>query len=316
MNPSILQKLSAITEEEQEILNGRESIDRDLYMDGSRDVINGKKLLHPGQLIAVRPHTRFIAFPEHTHDYVEMVYMCQGETRHTINGKELVLKEGDLLMLGQFARQSIQAAGKDDIAINFIVRPSFFAETLPYFGDEKTPLREFIVDCLTGMRNSDSLLFRVGDVIPVQNLLENLTFTLLEPVPNKRRILQSTMGLMFSMLLNYTDRLEMDSEKQDVIIAVLRYIETHYQDGSLTEVADQLHYETSSLSKLILRMSGQNYTDLVQQKRLSQAAWLLKNTKNKVEDIAGIVGYENVSYFHRLFTAEFGCTPKKYRESQ
>ena len=109
MNDRIVQRLSAVTEEEREILEGRSHIDRSLYMDGSRDVISGEKLLEKGKSVAIRPHTRFIAFPEHTHDYVEMVYMCAGETRHIVNGKPLTLRQGELLMLGQNARQQIEA---------------------------------------------------------------------------------------------------------------------------------------------------------------------------------------------------------------
>lgn len=75
---SILERLSRVTEEEQKILRGETKIDRSLYMDGSRDVISGDKLLPPGKTIMIRPHTRFVAFPEHTHDYVDMVYMCWG----------------------------------------------------------------------------------------------------------------------------------------------------------------------------------------------------------------------------------------------
>ena len=61
MNQTIIAQLSRITEEEREILAGRRSIDRSIYMDGSRDVISGEKLLDRDKLIAVRPHTRFIA---------------------------------------------------------------------------------------------------------------------------------------------------------------------------------------------------------------------------------------------------------------
>ena len=75
MNQALLQKLSAVTEEEKRILAGETQIDRSIYMDGSRDVISGDKLLPSGRIITVRPHTRFVAFPEHSHDYVEMVYM-------------------------------------------------------------------------------------------------------------------------------------------------------------------------------------------------------------------------------------------------
>ena len=314
MNESLLEKLSPVTEEEKRILAGERQIDRSLYMDGSRDVISGDKLLPSGRVITIRPHTRFTAFPEHTHDYVEMVYMCAGETRHIVNGTELVLREGELLMLGQHARQSIAPAGVGDVAVNFIVRPAFFSGTLPFLGEEETPLRRFVVSCLTGENEAGYLLFHVSDILPIQNLIENLLYTLTEQIPNRRGILQSTMGLLFAQLLNHTDALCFETQEQNALLSVLRYIEEHYADGSLTEIAAHLHYELPSLSRLIRRGTGKNYTELLQEKRLSQAAWLLRNTERKVDEISLSVGYENISYFHRLFAARFGQSPKRYRD--
>lgn len=314
VNGGILQKLSAISSEEQAILNGQGGIDRSLYMDGSRDVISGEKLLARGKLIAIRPHTRFVSFPEHTHDYVEIVYMCQGRTAHRINGEDVLLREGELLMLGQNARQSIAAAGERDIAVNFIVRPEFFHGTLSFLGDEKTPLKSFILDCLAGGSESGYLHFRVADVLPVQNLVENLLWTLISETPNKRGIHQMTMGLLFAQLLNCTDRLVISNTEEETILRVLNYLEERYRDGSLTEIAALLHYDISTLSNLIRRRTGKTYTELLQERRLSQAAWLLKNSDKRVEDIAHSVGYENVSYFHRLFLCRSGCTPKHYRD--
>ncbi len=313
MNEEILAKLSAITPEEAEILQGQTRVDRTLYMDGSRDVITGDKLLAPGKLITIRPHTRFIAFPEHTHDYVEMVYMCRGRTTHTVNGKTLVLEKGDLLMLGQNARQSIAPAGETDLAVNFIVRPSFFDGTLPYLGQAETPLRQFILSCLGGQNEAGYLLFHVDEILPIRNLIENLLHTLLADTPNKRGILQMTMGLLFAHLLNHTEALREVSREQTVILSVLRYIEEHYRDGSLTQIADRLHYEISTLSRLVLQKTGRSYTALVQEKRLSQASWLLLNTDKRVDEIARLVGYENMSYFHRIFAARFGCSPRQLR---
>ena len=311
---NILERLSRVTEEERRILSGRDTIDRSLYMDGSRDVISGDKLLPPGKIITIRPHTRFVAFPEHSHDYVEMVYMCAGQTTHRVNGQEIVLHAGELLMLGQHARQAIEPAGEDDIAVNFIVRPGFFSGTLPFLGEEETPLRRFVVSCLTGENEAGYLLFRVSDVLPVQNLIENLLYTLLEDTPNKRGVLQMTMGLLFAQLLNHTETLQLETQEQNAVFSVLRYIEEHYRDGNLGEIAARLHYELPSLSRLIRQKTGQNYTELVQEKRLSQAAWLLRNTDRRVDEIANSVGYENLSYFHRLFNARFGQSPKKYRD--
>lgn len=314
MRQIIVQQLSEITSEEHAILNGKKTIDRDIYMDGTTDVISGEKLLKKGRLIAIRPHTRFVAFPEHTHDYVEMVYMCRGETTHIVNGSRIVLHEGELLMLGQNARQSIEPAGEQDVAVNFIVRPTFFTGTLPYLGEEETPLRRFVVSCLTGENEAGYLLFRVSDILPVQNLIENLLFTLLENTPNKRGILQMTMGLLFVQLLNHTETLTLTSGEQETIFSVLRYVEEHYRDGSLTELAAREHYAVTALSRLIRARTGKTYTELVQDKRLSQAAWLLRNTDRKVDEIAHSVGYENLSYFHRIFAARFDCSPKHFRD--
>ena len=310
----ILERLRGLTEEERGILAG-EVIDRSRYMeDGSRDVITGDKLLAPGKMITIRPHTRFVHFPEHTHDYVEMVYMCQGQTRHVVNGQEILLREGELLMMGQHARQEIYPAGEEDLAVNFIVRPEFLAGILSFLGSEPTPLRTFVLDALQGGSDLGFLYFRVAEVLPIQNLIENLLWTLITDTPNKRGIHQMTMGLLFAQLLNHTETIALAPEEQGTMLTVLRYIEEHYRDGSLTEVAKELHYEITGLSRLIKMRTGKTYTELLQEKRLSQAAWLLANTDRKVEEIAFLVGYENVSYFYRLFAREYGKSPKKYRD--
>lgn len=313
MDARILDRLSAITEEEQELLDGRQGIDRRRYMD-SGETVSGSKLLPAGKQLAVRPHTRFVHFPEHTHDYVEMVYMCQGSTRHIINGAEVVLRTGELLILGQNARQEIYPAGAADVGVNFIVRPEFFSGTLVFLGSEETPLREFIVKCLCGENPSGYLHFRVADVKPVQNLVENLLWTLISDTPNRRSINQLTMGLLFVQLLNHTDRLSIGDRERETVVRVLGYIEENYATGSLHDVAAILHYDPAWLSREIKRRTGKNYTELLQEKRLSQAAWLLRNTAQRVSDIAVSVGYENVSYFHRIFAARFGQPPKAYRD--
>lgn len=315
MDERIMARLGVITQEEEQLLGGRGGIDRTLYMnDADADVISGKKLLAQGKLIAVRPHTRFVHFPPHTHDYVEIVYMCRGQTRHIVNDTPIVLREGELLMMGQNTRQEILPAGERDIAVNFIVRPEFFSGTLDFLGSEDTPLREFIVACLCGSDAPSYLHFKVADIKPVQNLVENLLWTLISDTPNRRSINQLTMGLLFVQLLNHTDKLTVGSAQQDMIVYVLRYIEEHYADGSLSQVAQELHYDLAWLSREIKRRTGKNYTELVQEKRLSQAAWLLRNTRQRVADIAVSVGYENLSYFHRIFAQRFGVSPKHYRD--
>ena len=309
----IIKQLHTITEEEQAILDGRTTIDRGLYMTGNRDVINSQKLLSDGKLISLRTHTRFIHFPEHTHDYVEVVYMCSGSTTHIVNGKPNRLNQGELLFLGQSARQEICRAEENDIAVNLVVLPEFFKEALSTIGEEATPLRRFLLDCLFGQNTGPGyLLFQVADDVPIQNLVENLIHSLVYDTPNRRKVSQMTMTLLFLQLLGHTDKLAWDSQ-EETILQVLRYVDGHYVDGSLQEAAGMLHCDISSLSREIRRKTGKTYTELVQEKRLNQAAFLLRTTERKVEDIALAVGYENISYFHRIFRREYGLSPRQFR---
>ncbi len=313
MNQQILQHFLEITEEEKQFLSGDRQINRTLYMDGSRDVISGSKLLEKGKQITIRPHTRFVHFPEHTHDYVEIVYMCQGETTHFVNGAQIVLKQGELLMLGQHARQEIRPAGEKDIAVNFIVRPAFLQGILSFLGNEETPLRRFVLSCLSGNTETGYLYFRVAEILPVQNLIENLLWTMIHDHANRRGIYQMTLGLLMAELLEHTDSLRLSSPEEETIVQALRYIEEHYREGSLTELSQLTHYDFTALSRLIKNKTGKTYTDLIQEKRLSQAAWFLTNTGKRVDEIARLAGYENISYFHRLFVSRFGVSPRQYR---
>lgn len=312
VDQSILSRLSPVTQEERAVLNGQTSVNRELYSFKDDHVVNSRKLLSEGRWIAIRPHTRFVYFPRHTHDYIEVVYMCRGSTTHIVDGATLCLREGELLFLSQKATQEILPAGENDLAVNFIVLPQFFDQPLSMLGTEETPLKSFLLSCLRG-EGSSYLHFRVSDVLPVQNLVENLLFTLIEDAPNRRQIRQTTMGLLLLELMLHTDKLS--GSTLSPVFAVMDYIENHYRDGSLTALSEELHYDFAWLSREIRRKTGKTYTALVQEKRMAQAAYYLRHTGLRVEEIARAVGYENISYFHRLFAQCYGCSPKKFRDA-
>lgn len=317
MNSLLLNELKKTTSEEQELLSGRSGIDRSIYMQDNSAEVDKALLLEKGKLITLRPHTRFTYFPKHTHNYVEMVYMCQGKTTHIINGSEVNLNAGELLILSQNATQEIQPAGEDDIAVNFIIWPQFFDTAISMIGETENPIHDFLVGCLRGNRAGTGYLhFEVADILPIQNLIENLIWTLVNHQANKRSINQLTMGLLFLQLVNHTEILRTDPNfsEQQLILRILRYIEEHYHDGELQDIARELHYDACWLSREIKKQSGKTFTELMQNKRMNQAAFLLRTTSMKVIDIGESVGYENLSYFHRIFHKRYGMSPHKYRQ--
>jgi YesN/AraC family two-component response regulator len=179
-------------------------------------------------------------------------------------------------------------------------------------------LKEFIVDTLRQDTGKASYLhFKVADILPIQNLIENMIWSLVNKQPNNHKINQTTMGLLFLQLLNYTDKIEQaDNDTYDnyITLSVLRYIEENYREASLTKLAEDLNQSVYSLSKLIKRNTGHTYKELLQMKRFNKAVELLNNTKLTVADIIAVVGYDNTSYFHRIFKEKYHMTPKQYRD--
>jgi len=312
--PDILDKLRPLTEEEMQCRENNNQVDWFTYNAALVHQVCAARLLEPGKLISARPHTRFAYFPPHTHDYNELIYMCSGSTVHYINGERISLETGELLLLGPHTTQEIEPAGEDDIAVNFIIRPEFFERSLAMLGSENTPLRQFILDglCL-GRGASEYFYFKVANVLPIQNLVENMLWTLVFDVPNKRQVNQTTLGLLFLHLLNFTDRISFRNDEQKDMVQLYRYIEENFLTASLSEAADLLGYDIYHLSRQIRKKTGRTFLDIVQEKRMLQAAFLLKNTALRVGEVSVAVGYENTSHFHRLFKAYFQCAPKQYR---
>lgn len=317
MNAEIVKQLSVVTDEEQRILDGQKNINKMIYTRKKELVVDSKHFLQKGKLIQVRTHTRFVHFPKHRHNYVEVIYMCKGSTTHIISGNEVVLEEGDLLFLNQNATQEILPAGKDDIAINFIIQPQFFDRTFEMIGADDNLLRDFLVGslCEDGRRTS-YLYFHVADVLPIQNLIENMIWSLLNNQINKRSCNQLTMGLLFLHLLNHIEKMETDGKAyhQEFEVTVLNYVETKYKDGSLAELAELMGYSVYWLSHEIKKRTGKTYKELVQTKRMNQATYMLTNSRVSVAEIIRMVGYDNTSYFHRKFKERYGVSPKEFRE--
>lgn len=316
MHQELLKAMSVITEEEQRILDGRNDIDQHLYTEKKELIVDSEKLIQKGKLIQVRPHTRFVHFPKHRHNYVEVIYMCQGTTTHIVDGNEVVLEEGDLLFLNQNAQQEILPAGEQDIAVNFIILPEFFNTAFSMMGAEENSLKEFLVGTLCGKNDRTSYLyFHVSDILPIQNLVENMVWTIYYDMGNKRSCNQITMGLLLLQLLNHMDKMETGSMRFDTELTgnVLNYIEGHYKNGSLSELALMMNYDVYWLSREIKKRTGKTYKELLQTKRMNQAVYLLTSSTLPVADIIESVGYDNTSYFYRKFKEKYGISPKDYR---
>ena len=278
--------------------------------------VSGARFWLQGRRVAMLVQTPDRLVPHHTRDYAELICQCADRGEFRINDQSVYLAEGEILLLGQNTLLEIGPQRPESVAVRFLIKPELLGDILRFLGSEETPLREFVLRCMGQETPYGHLHFRVGGVKQVENLVENLILHFLENSDSRRAVPMFTVGLLFVHLLEQTDRLVISIREQQAVLHVLQYIETNYARSSLNQVAQAVHCDVAWLSREIRRRTGRTFTELVQERRLTQAAWLLKNTRQKVSDIALSVGYENISYFHRIFARRFGLSPKKYRDSE
>lgn len=78
MNQELLDKLKVISPEEEQILAGETEVQKSIYTAADDFIVDGSQMLDAGKLIDIRPHTRFVHFPRHKHNYIEII-TCAAE---------------------------------------------------------------------------------------------------------------------------------------------------------------------------------------------------------------------------------------------
>lgn len=323
MREELLAYLRTVTPEEQAVLDSRGGIRQELYTSRQEFVVDSRRLLEKGRLIELRPHTRFAHFPRHRHNYVELVYQCAGSATHILDcagqRETIILRAGDLLFLNQNASHEILPTGAQDLAVNFIILPQFFSRPISMIERENV-LRDFLVATLSGaVDGSGWLHIRAEGLVPVENQLESMIWTLMDGRSGMNTIIETSMGLLFmdlSMYADVADRNGSGGGGQSLVFAALKYIEDRYADGTLAQLAQQLGRPEYYVSRLLKKYTGSNFKELLQQRKLQQAAYLLSHTPLPVETVLEYIGYDNSSYFYRRFRARYGCSPKEYRSRE
>jgi 2-isopropylmalate synthase len=104
------------------------------------------------------------------------------------------------------------------------------------------------------------------------------------------------------------------AEKDDRLIAMLNYIQAHYQTVTLEDMANEFHLSTPYVSKFIREKSGKTFGEQVTQVRMKKAKTLLRNGNMTIENISYSIGYPNAEHFSRVFKKVFDVSPAQYRK--
>lgn len=99
---------------------------------------------------------------------------------------------------------------------------------------------------------------------------------------------------------------------EDIFGRLQKYISEHYMDKlTLTQISQEIHSNGSYLSRLYKLKTGQNLFDVINRMKLEKAKEYMSRGK-KIYEVAQMVGFDDVSYFSRVFRKQEGCSPREY----
>jgi two-component system response regulator YesN len=131
-------------------------------------------------------------------------------------------------------------------------------------------------------------------------------------------VLADLMKFLESFLLEVTDLIRASGQDNGSIVIrkMKQYIADHYTDEiSLNTLADYLYLNPSYLSRLIRRVTGQTFSDVLWSYRIDRAKIKLLASDVKMSEVAYSTGFKDAAHFSHLFKKTVGVSPKEYRMS-
>ena len=102
----------------------------------------------------------------------------------------------------------------------------------------------------------------------------------------------------------------------NVVYKVMEYIRNHYDEKiTLDDIAQYVYLSRAYLSSVFAEETGQSLFSYINYYRVEKSKMLLRDMSVRVVDVAGLCGYDDQSYFTKVFRKQTGMSPKKYRDS-
>lgn len=102
----------------------------------------------------------------------------------------------------------------------------------------------------------------------------------------------------------------------DTIYRIMDFVKSNYgQKITLEDVAAHVYRSPSHISGVFRRETGQTISAYITYIRIEKSKLLLRQTAASILEVAQICGFEDQSYFTRVFKKEVGVSPRSYREN-
>lgn len=290
--------------------------------------IDASETLHAAMYPSPAPFTYHLHYHAglktqlHTHDYIELAYVVEGEFRQKILGKDIVFSRGDLCLIDKNCLHQDYLLNESAVILFLGIANDMFSEIM----DENITTQKissFLQSALLKQKDLQQYIhFKpAGDADRELNLcLYQLLQELIEGEAGTHYIRKGLLLRIFRILsTRYEFALSKEQRKTMqwiVFEEISEYIEKNYKTITTRELSEVFHFQEDYFNRLIKSRTGLTYSAYVQQIRLGKAEHLLQTTNKSVGEIAELAGYHNRGFFYKLFRQKYGLSPAEFRKKK
>ena len=263
---------------------------------------------------------------EHDHEFVELVYVVRGGGRHLFEGEEYDIRAGDVFIInpGESHAYAVRPGEKMEI-FNCLFLPSLLPDSLLRGLGVTTEMDYFYVHPFlqSEQRFNHRLNLQGEDAERALGLLEGMLAEFAAGATGYAAVIRLMLLELLLLLSRYYKQNSAarggmpsvrEQERTMTARRVYGYMERHFDKKlSVESLAELFNVSARHLNRIMKNHYGKSVVDVLHEIRIGRAKRLLLETDEKVIAIAMAVGYDDPSFFTRLFQRHVGCSPGKFR---
>lgn len=262
----------------------------------------------------------FTRVPLHWHDEMEFVYIKKGHGLVSVDFVSYEVKEGDIVIICPGQLHTIEQWKDDAMEYeNIIFQMEILSSRQPDLCWENylSPIsrRQVKLPVLL-TKDMDCYLKASACLDQIDEIRQ--TFPRAFELLIKGKLLE----LFFLLCSEETEGSDGAGDMQrkrslEKTRQILKYVEQHYSEKiTISQIALACGFSQSHFMKFFKATMGMPFTAYLNDYRLTMASRLLLASEDSVLTVAGDTGFDNLSYFNRVFKKKFGMTPGRFRNQE
>jgi len=252
----------------------------------------------------------------HSHSFLELSYILNGEVEHTLDGVTESLQPGDYLIVDYGSGHSYVGCdgGRFD-NYDCILLPELLDPALKGTKSLRAVLEHYLLhfNMKAFAKNPACMVFHDGDG-QVLRLIERIGEEIARREAGFAELIRCYLVEILLITMRRIDGVQSAAAGNEISAYLTAYVEMHYAEPlTLGEIAKQMNYSLPYVSQRFREDMGVGFTRYVQNYRVMHACRLLAQTRMTFAEITEAVGYFDSKCFAQLIKRNTGLSPSEFR---